>query len=116
MSEKGQPLPYPLDECAGCRDLTQQLATVIAERDDYKKRAEWKHVHDDSLELELQNQLAQAQTDHDGIKTRLEIRVQELTSALDVLCQAIERGEQDEDYLRRRAAEGRMALAQGRGA
>ena len=23
---KGQPLPYPLDECAGCRDLTEQLA------------------------------------------------------------------------------------------
>ena len=43
--------------------LQQQLATVIAERDDYKKRAEWKHVHDDSLELELQNQLAQAQQD-----------------------------------------------------
>jgi len=33
MTEKGQPLPYPLDECAGCRDLTQQLATAIAERD-----------------------------------------------------------------------------------
>ena len=33
MTEKGKPLPYPLDECAGCRDLTQQLATAIAERD-----------------------------------------------------------------------------------
>ena len=31
---KGQPLPYPLDDCAGCRDLEQQLATVIAERDE----------------------------------------------------------------------------------
>ena len=39
-----------------------------------------------------------------------------VTSALDILCQAIEQGEQDEDYLRRRAVEGRMALAQGRGA
>jgi hypothetical protein len=26
MSEKGQPLPYPLDACAGCLDLTEQLA------------------------------------------------------------------------------------------
>ena len=26
MTEKGQPLPYPLDDCAGCRDLEQQLA------------------------------------------------------------------------------------------
>ena len=33
MTEKGKPLPYPLDECAGCRDLTQQLAEAIAERD-----------------------------------------------------------------------------------
>ena len=29
MSEKGQPLPYPLDECAGCRDLEQQLAQQL---------------------------------------------------------------------------------------
>jgi hypothetical protein len=26
MSEKGQPLPYRLGACAGCRDLTEQLA------------------------------------------------------------------------------------------
>ena len=26
MTEKGQPLPYPLDACAGCLDLAQQLA------------------------------------------------------------------------------------------
>ena len=26
MTKKGQPLPYPLDDCAGCRDLEQQLA------------------------------------------------------------------------------------------
>ena len=70
--EKGQPLPYPLDACAGCRDLTQQLATAIAERDDYKKRAEWKHVHDDSLELELQNQLVQAQAEIAQLKTLYE--------------------------------------------
>jgi len=51
--------------------------------------------------------------------TMLNEYVQQLatvTSALDILCQAIEQGEQDEDYLRRRAVEGRMALAQGRGA
>ena len=28
MTEKGKPLPYPLDECAGCRDLTEQLAAA----------------------------------------------------------------------------------------
>ena len=31
MTEKGKPLPYPLDECAGCRDLTQQLVQAQAE-------------------------------------------------------------------------------------
>ena len=29
MSEKGQPLPYPLDACAGCCDLTEQLAQAL---------------------------------------------------------------------------------------
>ena len=60
--------------------------------------------------------MSQQVAEHDSIKTRLEIRVQELTSALDILCQAIEQGDHDDDYMRRRAAEGRMALAQGRGA
>lgn len=38
--------------------LMAKLAEVERERDDWKKRAKWKHVHDDSLELELQRQLA----------------------------------------------------------
>jgi hypothetical protein len=38
MTEKGQPLPYPLDACAGCRDLTEQLATVQAEIEDWRKK------------------------------------------------------------------------------
>jgi len=25
MSEKGQPLPYPLDDCARCREVTAKL-------------------------------------------------------------------------------------------
>ena len=29
MSEKGQPLPYRLGACAGCRDLEQQLAQQL---------------------------------------------------------------------------------------
>jgi hypothetical protein len=34
MTEKGQPLPYPLDACAGCRDLTEQLAALRQELED----------------------------------------------------------------------------------
>jgi len=37
---KGQPLPYPLDACAGCLDLTAklaQLATVTNERNAAQK-------------------------------------------------------------------------------
>jgi alkylation response protein AidB-like acyl-CoA dehydrogenase len=39
-------------------EAKQQLATVTAERDEALKKARWKHTHDDSLELELQKQLA----------------------------------------------------------
>jgi maltodextrin utilization protein YvdJ len=47
--------------------LTAQFAEVTQEltqeRDDYKERAKWKHVHDDSLELELQKQLTEAKAE-----------------------------------------------------
>ena len=99
MTKKGQPLPYPLDDCAGCRDLTQQLAQVTQERDEQcaGKMAFFNGMND------MREQ-----------RTALERQVATVTSALDVLCEAIERGEHDDDYLRRRAAEGRTALAQGR--
>lgn len=48
--------------------LRQQLATVTQERDDYKERAKWKHVHDDSLEMELQRQLATVTAERDQVK------------------------------------------------
>lgn len=41
--------------------LRQQLAAMTAERDEWQKKANWKHVHDDSLEIELQQQFAASQ-------------------------------------------------------
>ena len=38
--------------------LIAQLAAMTAERDEWQKKANWKHVHDDSLEIELQQQFA----------------------------------------------------------
>jgi len=60
----------------------------------------------------LKQQLAQVRTE----RNESYMTIATLRGHLDVLCQAIEAREHDEDYLRRRAAEGRMALAQGRGA
>ena len=97
MTEKGKPLPYPLDECAGCRDLTQQLAMAQMELRERAKDCT-EHCED----------FTRAQLQLNTVKQQLAT----VTSALDILCQAIEQGEQDEDYLRRRAVEGRMALAQ----
>ena len=174
MTEKGKPLPYPLDACAGCRDLTEQLAAAIAEQDDLRKdrddavdmregslmrvdglqqqlvqaqaarticdvhQAEFDRLEQQLAEVtaqlaDLTQQLALAQmelrerakdcTEHCEDFTRAQLQLNTVkrklatvTSALDVLCEAIERGEPDEDYLRRRAAECRTALAQGRGA
>jgi len=215
MTEKGQPLPYPLDACAGCRDLTEQLATAIAERDalqrannpfcllcgrtepcmtdadvklgdpglpctfDYtplkmlevarqykqqlarsthayqllaeaheqqgqqlaqmtQERDKWNEYHRVMcrVEHELRQQLVQAQAArticdvHQAEFDRLEeqlaqveqernesyMTIATLRGHLDVLCQAIEAREHDEDYLRCRAADARQTLAQGRGA
>ena len=60
----------------------------------------------------LKQQLAQVRTE----RNESYMTIATLRGHLDVLCQAIEAREHDEDYLRRRAVEGRMALAQGRGA
>ena len=57
MTERGQPLPYPLDECAGCRDLTEQLA---------------RSTHAYQLLAEAQQQLAQAQAEIAQLKTLYE--------------------------------------------
>ena len=100
MTEKGQPLPYPLDECAGCRDLTQQLAMAQMELRERAKDCT-EHCED----------FTRAQLQLNTVKRKLAT----VTSALEVLCEAIERGEPDEDYLRRRAAECRTALAKVRG-
>ena len=108
MTEKGQPLPYPLDECAGCRDLTQQLAQA----DDLSGTCRICRYTGHAAKMAFYNGM----NDMREQRTALERQVATVTSALDVLCEAIERGEHDDDYLRRRAAEWRMALAQGRGA
>ena len=57
MTEKGQPLPYPLDECAGCRDLEQQLAQMTQERDKWNEN----HRVMCRVEHELRQQLVQVQ-------------------------------------------------------
>jgi len=94
MTEKGKPLPYPLDECAGCRDLTeqlarsthayqllaeaheqqgQQLAQMTQERDDLRKD------RDDAVDMRegslmrvdgLQQQLAQMTQERDKRKDK----------------------------------------------
>ena len=75
---KGQPLPYPLDECAGCRDLTEQLARsthayqLLAEAHEQQgqqlaqmtqERDKWNENHRVMcrVEHELRQQLVQAQ-------------------------------------------------------
>ena len=70
---KGQPLPYPLDECAGCRDLTQQLAQAQMElRERAKDCAE--HCEDFTrAQLQLntvKRQLAQMTQERDKRKDK----------------------------------------------
>ena len=183
---KGQPLPYPLDECAGCRDLTEQLARsthayqLLAEAHEQqgqqlqqlgaitlalndvgcpldesgsdfilrqaqqlaslRRERTDDQLHTDNIELrqrvaDLQAQwhyaaTCDAEMDHVAETFRLKqqlaqvrternesyMTIATLRGHLDVLCQAIEAREHDEDYLRCRAADARQTLAQGRGA
>ena len=61
---------------------------------------------------DMEQQLAQVRTE----RNESYMTIATLRGHLDVLCQAIEAREHDEDYLRRRAADARQTLAQGRGA
>jgi len=66
MSEKGQPLPYTLEECAGCRDLKQQLAQkqVRIQELEQALRLQLAVDPDDPLVLStIEQQLAEAQAE-----------------------------------------------------
>ena len=81
-------------------DLTQQLAQAQMELRERAKDCT-EHCED----------FTRAQLQLNTVKRKLAT----VTSALEVLCEAIERGELDEDYLRRWAAECRTALEKMRG-
>jgi chromosome segregation ATPase len=81
-------------------DLTQQLALAQMELRERAKDCT-EHCED----------FTRAQLQLNTVKRKLAT----VTSALEVLCEAIERGELDEDYLRRWAAECRTALEKMRG-
>ena len=96
--------------CDDVKALRQRVADL---------QAQWHYAATCDAEMDhvaetfrLKQQLAQVRTE----RNESYMTIATLRGHLDVLCQAIEAREHDEDYLRRRAAEGRMALAQGRGA
>ena len=55
-----------------CDQLQRELEQVRQERDEYQTKARWKHTHDDSLELELQKQLAECQKESDSRRDIME--------------------------------------------
>ena len=56
------------NEAIRASTLLAALDLVRQERDEYQTKARWKHKHDDSLELELQKQLAAANTTIDSLR------------------------------------------------